>query len=262
MSTWTATTGKPVRHLVAMLAVVALGFTLQVGLAPQAQAADETAPQVNFKGIQYIQNTMLSDSTSTPSLLVRLPWQQYDPSGVCSVQAQLYNYGTGRYSYPTVQNGVGTNKYVRVTLDRSFDYQLRVYVADCAGNSRYAYTYPYLGELYQETAADLSAGWTTSTCLCWSQGNVFWNTRAGAKASFTFSGRSIAWITDKASNRGSAHIYIDGQYQKTVNLQGAGVNRIVGYAKRFPAYETHTLDIVVVGTSGHPRVDIDAFLVG
>ena len=30
----------------------------------------------------------------------------------------------------------------------------------------------------------------------------------------------------------------------------------------FPTVAKHTLKIVVVGTKGHPRVDVDAFLVG
>jgi hypothetical protein len=242
---------------VLVISVVAAGVQI-VGIS-SAQAIDQTPPQINFKGMQYIDGSILSDSTSSPALPVKILWSQYDPSGVCTVSAQLYNYTTHVYRYPKVH--AGKNMSVRITVDNSYDYQLRVYAADCAGNATNAYYYPYLGYLYQETEASYSPGWTNSNCLCWSLNSVFWNTHADAQASFTFSGQSIAWITDRADNRGSARIYIDGQLQQTVNLQGAGVNRIVGYQKRFPSSGTHTLDVVVVGTIGHPRVDIDAFLV-
>lgn len=247
---WRSGTG----HLLVVLGATGL---LIFGAAP-AMAVDEQAPQVNFKGVQYIANTMLSDSTSSPSLPVRVVWGKYDPSGICSGYARLYNYDTGRYTYPAFSP---YRDSVRVNLKGGVDYQLMLYLQDCAGNASYYYDYVGLGSLHQETETALSAGWTTSTCLCWSGGNVFWNTRTGAKASFTFNGRSVAWITDRADNRGTANVYLDGRFVAAVNLQGAGVNRIVGYQKRFGSSGTHTLDIVVAGTPGHPRVDIDAFLV-
>jgi hypothetical protein len=247
------------RRLAAFVAVGIGAAALQVVGAGAAQAIDQSPPQINFKPMQYINGSMLSDSTSSPALPVKLRWSQYDPSGVCTVSAELYNYTTKTYRYPKIHRA--TNLFVRVTIDDSNSYRLRVYAADCLGNSTNEYDYPYLGSLYQETAGSYSPGWTNSNCLCWSLNTVFWNTTAGAQVSFEFYGRSIAWITDRAENRGSAQIYVDGKFQKTVNLQGAGINRIVGFQKTFPAYESHTLDIVVVGTAGHPRVDVDAFLV-
>jgi hypothetical protein len=60
--------------------------------------------------------------------------------------------------------------------------------------------------------------------------------------------------------RGSARIYVDGTYVTTISLHGAAESRQVVYAKRFAALGTHTIKIKVVGTAGHPRVDVDAFL--
>jgi hypothetical protein len=248
-----------VRHFLMLLLVLGVTASVQVVNAAGAQAIDQAPPQVNFKGMQYIEGSILSDSTSSPSLPVKILWRQYDPSGICTVSAELYNSTTRTYRYPQVHSG--KNMFVRVKIDNDYSYRLRVYTADCLGNAGNSYDYLYLGSLYQETQADLSPGWTNANCLCWSLNSVFWNSQAGAKASFAFSGRSIAFITDRADNRGSAHIYIDGQFQKTINLQGAGVNRVVGFQKRFPSYENHIIDVVVVGTAGHPRVDVDAFLV-
>jgi hypothetical protein len=245
--------GRSGALLTAVLAVL-----LVLAAAGPAQAIDEASPQVNFKGVAFIDGGQLTDSTSSPSIPARLVWRAYDPSGICSASARLYDYDTGWSTYPSVTLGRDS---VRVNLVPGHYYQFQLYLQDCAGNGAYYYDYPQVGPISQETAASLTAGWTTSSCLCWSGGNVLWNTRTGAKASFTFSGQSIAWVTNRASNRGTANIYIDGTFIRSVNLQGATVNRIVGFQKRFGSVATHTLDIVVAGTAGHPRVDIDAFVV-
>ena len=88
------------------------------------------------------------------------------------------------------------------------------------------------------------------------------NSRAGATATFSFSGTSIAYIGDRATDRGSARIYIDGMLRATVNMQGTKVNRLIASARGFPTYGNHTIRVEVVGTAGHPRVDVDAFIIG
>ena len=84
----------------------------------------------------------------------------------------------------------------------------------------------------------------------------------GASATFRFTGRAVAWVAPVGSARGSARIYVDGVYRTTVSLYraGADVRRVV-YRAAWSARGTHTLEIRVVGTPGHPRVDVDAFAV-
>ena len=84
----------------------------------------------------------------------------------------------------------------------------------------------------------------------------------GASATFKFIGRQVAWNAPKGPTRGKARIYIDGLYVKTVNLHARSFdarNRI--YTKAFAQTGSHALTIKVVGTSGHPVVAIDEFLV-
>jgi hypothetical protein len=88
------------------------------------------------------------------------------------------------------------------------------------------------------------------------------NSKAGATATFSFYGSSIAYIGDRAPDRGSARIYIDGVLRATVNMQGTKVNRLIASSRGFPTYGNHTVRVQVVGTAGHPRVDVDAFVVG
>jgi hypothetical protein len=63
---------------------------------------------------------------------------------------------------------------------------------------------------------------------------------------------------------GLARVFVDGQLKATVDLgvlTGSFTRRQTAYQQSFAAVGTHTLRIVVAGTPGHPRVDIDAFAV-
>jgi len=243
-----------------LVAVLSVGGLFAAALP--AAAVDTTPPQVNLLGVQFLNGTLLSDSSDNPSLPYRYVWSVYEPGGICSQSLAFYNYNTHSYSSgQQIRQSANGNFFIRLNQHMGQSFDFRLVVQDCAGHTTTQYGYIDGNTLYQEGSATLSPGWTTSTCLCWSAGNVVWNTHANAQASFSFTGSSVAWITDTASNRGSANIYIDGKFQTMVNLQGDGINRIVGYQKRFPSNGSHTLTIVVVGTPNHPRVDIDAFVV-
>ena len=87
-------------------------------------------------------------------------------------------------------------------------------------------------------------------------------TRAGASVSFRFTGRAVAVVAPKGSTRGSVKVYVDGVYAGAVSLyRSASVSRVVVFGKSWTASGTHTVKLVVVGTAGRPRVDIDGFAI-
>jgi hypothetical protein len=54
-------------------------------------------------------------------------------------------------------------------------------------------------------------------------------------------------------------VYVDGVFVATVDLYAASASyRSVAYARTWSSLGTHTIRIVVVGTAGRPRVDLDA----
>ena len=78
---------------------------------------------------------------------------------------------------------------------------------------------------------------------------------------FTFRGRAIGLVAPKSASRGDVKIYIDGLYRATVSLyRSKSLSRVVVYATSWPTAGEHTLRLVVAGTPGHSRVDIDGFL--
>ena len=85
---------------------------------------------------------------------------------------------------------------------------------------------------------------------------------AGRSVSYTFTGRSIALVTSKSASRGKVKIYVNGVYQTTVDTyRSATQYRAVVWQKSWSTSGTRTIKLVVSGTSGRPRVDLDAFVV-
>jgi hypothetical protein len=85
--------------------------------------------------------------------------------------------------------------------------------------------------------------------------------KAGASATFKFTGRQIAWVATRRANRGLAHVYLDGKLAANVNLHSATImHRRIVFAHAWAADGAHTVKIVCAGTAGHPTVDVDAFV--
>jgi hypothetical protein len=86
---------------------------------------------------------------------------------------------------------------------------------------------------------------------------------AGSSASYTFTGRSVAWLTDKSPERGQATVSIDGSVVATVDLQASSkILRVIVFSRSWPTSGQHTIRITVLGTpANRPRVDIDALLI-
>ncbi len=113
------------------------------------------------------------------------------------------------------------------------------------------------------TALKLVGTWSTQTAAAFSGGSTRFASKAGASASYTFSGRSISLVTTVAPNRGAVKVYVDGKLDATVDTMavGSATYRQVTWQHNWASAGTHTVKLVVVGTAGRPRVDLDAFVV-
>jgi hypothetical protein len=117
---------------------------------------------------------------------------------------------------------------------------------------------------YSENSAriEYAGTWVSADHPDYRGGSVRQAKRAGQTATFTFSGSQVAWNGPKGPTRGKAHVFIDGDYVKTIDLyrsRFAARNRL--FTRAFSGPGAHTLTIKVLGTSGRPVVAIDEFLV-
>ena len=81
-----------------------------------------------------------------------------------------------------------------------------------------------------------------------------------ANATLTFTGRGVTWFGPTGPTRGRAKVYVDGKLVRTVDLRRSAFHaRSAVYSKRWSSSRTHTIRVVVLGTSGRSMVAIDDF---
>lgn len=131
-------------------------------------------------------------------------------------------------------------------------------VEDCGGTAATT-TFQLTG--YQQTSATYTGKWTTTTFVGAWGGTATYSTAKNASATFTCDCDGIALVTDGASTHGSAQVYIDGVLKATINTQSStNTNRVVIFKDGWSTDATHTIKIVNLATSGHPRISIDGLI--
>ena len=101
----------------------------------------------------------------------------------------------------------------------------------------------------------------------WSGENARWSTKAGARATFTFTGTSVRWIGERGFGTGIARISLDGAFVAQVDTATALQEEYQAalFAATGLTPGSHTLTIEVVGRNNEPpgatveRVVVDAF---
>jgi hypothetical protein len=107
-----------------------------------------------------------------------------------------------------------------------------------------------------------SPGWTTSTPGGRFLGTLTGATAAGMAMSIETPARAFTLIGDECPSCGQFKVLIDGHLVTTVDTQrNSTATRRALFTKEFSATKKHTLRIVTKGTTGHPKVAIDAVAV-
>ncbi len=86
---------------------------------------------------------------------------------------------------------------------------------------------------------------------------------AGARATYWFTGRSVALVMPRSKIRGKVTVYVDGVNVRTVDTY-ASTSRVrrVMYVKAWSSVGIHKISIRVAGTAGRPLVSLDGIIVG
>ncbi|HXA63354.1 MAG TPA: peptidoglycan recognition protein [Streptosporangiaceae bacterium] len=251
--------GKAVAHtsgstFSAAISVTAGSHTVQVrathitGTTTLSTAAtlvgDTTAP--TFPSPPSVQlRTGIVNSTAVP---VTVGWKAADNAALSKVVATSPSTATFG---PTTTSWATSAKPATADL-----FALRAY--DVAGNTASASVYR-TPSIIQETSTTRTGTWTRRSSTSYLGGYSYSSSARNASISWTFTGRSVAWIVSRASTSGQAYIYVDGVKITTVDLKSSTtLYRQAIWTKSWSSSARHTLKIVVVGTYGRPTVTTDA----
>jgi hypothetical protein len=222
-------------------------------------APDDTAPTVTQPrpSVRVI-STLGAGPGST-----QISWSGYDDqSGIWYYELQRSVNGG---SWEDEALPAATSTTVRVHLDLNSSVQFRVRATDYQYNtSAFRLGPSFTPVLYEDNnpAVTYSNGWTRIGDSHSSGGTRTYSIRTGARASLSFTGRTVAFVAVRSPYRGIAKVYIDGVLVASPNLYFAkSRQKQVVFERDWNSVGSHTIAVVVKGTSGHPKVDVDAFLV-
>jgi N-acetylmuramoyl-L-alanine amidase/Bacterial Ig-like domain len=218
---------------------------------------DRTAPQTTAP------STALRSKVGFGSLLPsRISWSSSDAtSGVVSWDlAKSINGG----SFKMQSTGL-TDPSKSVSLSPGKSYRFEVRARDAAGNVGPWHAGPTLHpQLVQQSSSAIHYHGTYHTAYSskYSGGSARYLATAGASATYTVTARSIGFATSRGPTRGVVKVYVDGSLAATIDLYAAKYSfRYVAFSKTWSSSGTHTIRVVAEGTTGRPRIDVDAFLV-
>jgi hypothetical protein len=260
----------------AAVAVLILAVPADAAAVP---ASDTTPPAVSIEPFaRYVAGTS-ADTVYGPDGLegwdldMMVRWTASDASGICGQTLTEQSYDTlGGDPDPILGSDTTTTSVPRGVRSHSYAEDAQNYwriphsfvvrVTDCAGNtaaSGIATTSVNVDDDDSPIIAYAGA-WAVGHFPGFSGGTTHYATAAGASASFPVDEGAVAVVMEKAANRGSARIFVDGALKATVNTNSATTQhrRVVWQALLGPG--PHTVMVVNSGSTGHPRIDLDAVL--
>jgi len=218
---------------------------------------DGVPPTVKAPVTQLFYRATLG-ATTTP---VRTSWSATDASGIGGYTLERLIAG-GSWTAQSLPSPTTTSLTQSLTFGTTYRYVVKA--TDGAGNTSGWVYGPYFEPLLTQqssSAVAYSGSWTSVANTYASGGSLKYAKSYGASASYTFSGASVSWVAYRGPDRGSATVYLDGVYYATINNYAAYYySKQIVYAAHWGVNGTHTIKIVCLGTSGHPRVDVDAFV--
>ncbi|MEU1696926.1 N-acetylmuramoyl-L-alanine amidase, partial [Streptomyces hirsutus] len=247
-TTGTATSAKATltagTHKVAVRAVHQSGKTATTAAA--TVVAETTAPAFTTKP-----NLELRTGTvNTAAVPLTLKWKATDGAALKEVRLTA---PTAKTYGPTVTSAPHTAKSGAATT-----WSLKAY--DQAGNTATA-SVAGTPVILQETSATKSGTWTAKSSASYLGGKSYTSSAKNASLSWTFTGRSVAWVASRAATSGQAHVYVDGTKVTTVDLKSSTTKyRDALWTKTWSTSTKHTVKIVVVGTGGRPAVTTDGLV--
>lgn len=234
------------------------------GPAAQVNAAtvliDRRAPVVAAPKVTLRTGASLASASWKTGVLATIVLGGSDPGG-----AGIRNYDVRRSvdggSYAPFATYT-TLKAIETALAPGHSYRFQVRARDWAGNvGAWVAGATVRAYLPQQTYTGLrwKGTWRLATHASFSAGTDRYAITAGASMTYSFTGRAIGWVTTLGPDRGIAKVYLDGTLVATIDTHAASlVYRRVVFARSWGSSGFHTIRIVVAGTAGHPRVDVDA----
>ena len=203
----------------------------------------------------------LRTSVVLGGLIAAISWGASDSgSGVAAFKLQ-HSVDGGAWQDVALPSAAARS--VEVPLRLGTAYRFRVLARDGAGNvSDWAASASVTPHLLQASQASLTKSWWIARDAAASGRSTRYSSTMNARATLAFRGRSIAIVAPTGPLRGAARVFIDGRAagRFDLNTSSSHERRLV-WSHSWSKLAGHDLRVQVLGVKGHPRVDLDAFVI-
>lgn len=187
--------------------------------------------------------------TSGDPVVVKVRWAPSSTSGAC------YRFDRNDYGELTPLN-LATRRSTSVVLRENtddwdiFGFQVQAYACTHPADKSAWVSSPLYGS-WDGPATDVTM------TGAWRQGvNGNWYTSQRASMTVSGSYANVGFTAIRGPKQGKARVYVDGSYQTTVNLHSTTLkDSQMIWTKAWPSFAPHTITIVNLATTGHPRLN-------
>jgi hypothetical protein len=192
---------------------------------------------------------------------ITVSWSATDESGIDRYKLQRSIDGA---SWQPIELSSRTSTEVTLGIRDGRSYRFRVRAQDGDGYwSTFRRGVSFRAEVIQAQESNLSGGkWRQDRDSTASGGYTRFAVTEGARSTLTFTGSAIALVAPRGPDRGEARILINGKEVAVIDLQAPSKSpRQLVFTRTWEGSVERTIQVVVMGTAGRPRVDVDAYLV-
>jgi hypothetical protein len=230
------------------------------GAATITVLVDETAPVA-----QPPRLTLPVGRGISSTVPVHVSWNAATETGSGVASYELQRSVDGK-AWATMPKASPLSRSTTLSLPRNHTYQFQVRAVDMAGNVG---AWRTAGSVRLAVAAETTRAltfvkgtWSLTTSPSYDGGGARSTRTAGGIARYTFTGNAFAWVSARSPVRGAARVYVNGVFAGNVDTYSTSTAaRLMVFSKTWTSSARRTVEIRVVGTPGHPRVDLDAFVV-
>ncbi|MDQ3855012.1 MAG: DUF4838 domain-containing protein, partial [Chloroflexota bacterium] len=234
------------------------------GVRSDSIVLDTTSPVIRAPSASLITGSTIANARE--SVPVRISWSASDASGVA-------RYGARRSADGATPTDVGLPIATASTITKyhapgSVSWRYDVRAKDRAGNvSGWATGNRFSVGGYQETATAITyyGAWIPRSYSAFWGGKALYTGATGRKATLTFRGSRVGWVSTRGPNRGKAEVLLDGVRKAVIDLYSPVLQpRRLVFSIAVNASVSHKLEVRPLGTknaaASKAYVDVDGFV--
>jgi hypothetical protein len=231
------------------------GFPISI----EAQRRDTTPPSTSAPKV----TVPVGRRVTGVSVPVQIAWTASDKGGVVRTALQVSVDGS---TFTDVRLGGPSEVSARYMAALRSVHRFRIRATDQAGNrSAWRYSQPLRLRDFAEDASPVTykGAWLDVNRAGAIGGGIRTSQQPSSSATFTFTGRGVAWLGSRGPSYGVARIWVDGRHVANVDLGATALRsgRVL-FTRTWQRAGQHRLKVVVSGAAPAASrwVDVDGFL--